>query len=114
MNKPEKNPKRVAAGKNLANSNKAAKKAKEMGEISEKPTRIEHPESSCENGNDNDEMDGTTRLIMLLGLAGFGYYLYTTTGDSKKDEVVKKESNVVQNNNDVQENTVNRLRSFKN
>lgn len=115
MNKPEKNPRRVAAGKNLANYNKAARKIKELGEMSEESAR---PESNCKNDDDDEEMGSTTKVLMLAGVAGLAYYLYTTTSDSKKEEVVKRESNGqsnnnVQNNNEVQENTVNRLRSFK-
>ena len=120
IDKPEentgKNKARVEAGKRLAEYNKAMKRKKESGETCEKPERSE---STRENNNDDDdnEMNGTTKILMLLGVAGLGYYLYTTTGDSKKEEAVKRESNnnVVQsNNNDVQENTVIRLRSFKN
>ena len=112
MNKPEKNPKRVAAGKNLANYNKTAKKMKELGEMSEEPTRPKRSESNCEN--DDDEMDGTTKVLVLAGLAGLAYHLYTTS-DSKNEGVKKKseERPSVQDNNDVQENNVNRLRSFK-
>ena len=121
IDKPEENTgkskARVEAGKRLAEYNKAMRKKKESGETCEKPERPE--ESVRENNDSNDgEMDWVTGVLTFLGLAGLGYYFYTTTGDSKKEvEVVKKKSNVVQNNNNneyVQENSVSRLRSFKN
>ena len=110
-NKPEKDPRKVAAGKRLAECNRKAKKEKESMEMFDEPTRLERPESNCEN--DDEGTNGTTKVLMLVGVAGLAYYL-CTKNDDKKEEVVKRESNVVQNNNDVQENTVNRLRSFKN
>ena len=71
MDKPEKDPKRVAAGKRIREYNKMAGKKKESGE----PTH--HEESNCENNN--EKMSGTTKALLLLGAAGLGYYLYMTT-----------------------------------
>ena len=95
---------KVEAGKRLAEYNKTMKRKKELGETGE-PAR--HEESVRENNNDDEEMSGTTKTLLLLGTVGLGYYLYT---NNSKEEVRKN----VQNNNDIQENTVSRLRSFKN
>ena len=102
---------RVEAGKRLAEYNKAMKKKKESGETTDSKEPL-HSESNCEN--DNEEMSGTTKTLLLLGAAGLGYYLYTTTTNNGKKEVVRQQQPTVQNNNEVQENTVSRLRSFKN
>ena len=116
IDKPEentgKNKSRVEAGKRLAEYNKAMKRKKELGETTDSKEPL-HSESNCEN--DNEEMSSTTKTLLLLGVVGLGYYIYTTTINNSK-EADKRESNnnVVQNNNNVQENTVSRLRSFKN
>ena len=108
IDKPEKNPKRIEAGKRLAAFNKMAKKKKESGEVTEPKEPEHHKESTCDEG-----MSGTTKILLLAGAVGLGYYLYTTTTNNSKKEVVQQP--VIQNNNnDVQENTVSRLRSFKN
>ena len=108
--KPEKDPKRMAAGKNLAEYNKAMKRKKESGE----PISPREPEGDC--GEEEEGMSGTTKTLLLLGAVGLGYYLYTLTG--KKEEAVKRQpvnnNNNVVNNNNVEENTVSKLRSFKN
>ena len=96
--KPEKDLKRIAAGKNLAECNEKEKRAGE-------PTTLGgEPEGDC----GEEGMCNTTKIFLLLGAAGLGYYLYKTTG--KKEEAVN--NNIVQNN--VEENTVSKLRSFKN
>ena len=58
---------------------------------------------------EEEGMSGTTKTLLLLGAVGLGYYLYTSTG--KKEEAVKRQP---VNNNNVEENTVSKLRSFKN
>ena len=100
--KPEKDPKRIVSRKNLAEYNRAMKRKKEPGQ----PINPREPEDDCKNNGEG--MSGTTKILLLLGAAGLGYYLYTSTG--KKGEAVN--SNIVQNN--VEENTVSKLRSFKN
>ena len=57
-------------------------------------------------------MSNATKILLLAGAAGLGYYIYTATTNNGKKEVVQQP--VTQNNNEVQENTVSRLRSFKN
>ena len=114
IDKPEKDPRRVAAGKRLREYNKMAGKKKESGETPS-PKEPSHSESNFEN--DDEGMSGTTKTLLLLGVAGLGYYLYTTTTTNNGKEENKKnvQQPVIQNNNnDVQENTVNRLRSLKN
>ena len=96
---------RVEAGKRLIEYNKKMRKIKESGETGE-PVRPE--ESVRENNNDDDEMG---KIILLLGAAGLGYHLYTTTINNVKEEV-RKNVQHIQNNNDIQENTVSKLRSF--
>ena len=91
--KPEKDPKRIAAGKNLAEYNKAMKRKKESGQ----PINPREPEGDCEN-NEEEGMSGTTKILSLLGATGLGCYLYTTTG--KKEEAVNN-NNVVQNNEET-------------
>ena len=73
IGKPEKDPRRIEAGKRLAAFNKMARKKKESGEL----TEPKEPESTCEN--DNEGMSDTTKILLLAGAAGLGYYLYTTT-----------------------------------
>ena len=102
---------RVEAGKKLVEYNKAMKKKKESGETTDFKEPA-HFESTCENNN--EEMSGTTRTLLLLGAVGLGYYIYTTTINNGKKEVVQQQPTIQNNNNDVQENTVSRLRSFKN
>lgn len=120
IDKPEdnsgKSKARVEAGKRLAEYNKAMRKRKELGETGE-PVRHDENNNNDESVRDDKEMDGTTKILMLAGVAGLAYYLYTTTNNSKEEEKVKKnvQQPTVQNyNNDVQENTVSKLRSFKN
>ena len=109
IDKPEKDPRKVAAGKYLAEYNKAMKRKKESGETRE----TEHPEESVRENN-NEEMSGTTKTVLLLGAAGLGYYLYTTTINNSKEKVHQQQPTVQSNNNNnVQENTISRLRSFK-
>ena len=104
VDKPEKDPRRIEAGKKLAAFNKMVRKRKGSGDG---PTEPEHHEN-----NSGGEMSNTTKILLLAGAAaGLGYYIYTTTNNSEK-EVVQQP--VTQNNNEVQENTVSRLRTFKN
>ena len=110
IDKPEKDPKKVAAGKNLAEYNKARKRKKESGETTNSKEPL-HSEGNCEN--DDEKMSDTTKTLLILGAAGLGYYLYTTTTSDGEKEVVQQQP-TVKNNNNVQENTVSRLRSFKN
>ena len=109
IDKPEKDPRRIEAGKRLATLNKMVNKKNESGEVTKPKESGHHEESNC----DEAEMSDTTKTILLLGAVGLGYYLYTTPTNNSKKEVVQQP--VVQNNNnEVQENTVSRLRSFKN
>ena len=106
VGKPEKDPRRIEAGKKLAAFNKMVRKRKVSGD---EPKELEHhEESTCDKG----EMSNTTKILLLAGAAGFGYYIYTATTNNDKKEVVQQP--VTQNNNEVQENTVSRLRTFKN
>ena len=57
-------------------------------------------------------MSNTTKILLLAGAAGLGYHIYTTTTNNGKKGVTQQP--VTQNNNEVQENTVSRLRTFKN
>ena len=100
IDKPEKDPKRVEAGKKLAAFNKMARKAPKEPE--------HHEESTC----DKEWISNTTKTLLLAGAAaGLGYYIYTTTTANNSGA---PQQPVTQNNNEVQENTVNRLRTFKN
>ena len=101
VDKPEKDPRRIEAGKKLAAFNKMVRKRKES------PKELEHRDN---NNNSEEEMGNTTKILLLAGAAGLGYYIYTTNNGKK--EVPQQP--VTQNNNEVQENTVSRLRTFKN
>ena len=97
--KPEKGPRRIEAGKKLAEFNKMARKAPKEPE--------HHEESTC----DKEWMSNTTKALLLAGAAaGLGYYIYTTTANNS--EAPQQPSG--QNNIDVQENAVSKLRTFKN
>ena len=109
IEKPEKNPKRIEAGKKLAAFNKMAKKKKESGNELNEPEHYE--ESTCEN--DKEEMGNITKILLLAGAAGLGYYIYTTTNNSGPQQQQQQQP-ITQNNNEVQENTVSKLRTFKN
>ena len=101
VDKPEKDPRRIEAGKRLAAFNKMVRKRKEPVD---EPKEPEHRE----NNNSEEGMSNTTKILLLAGVAGLGYYIYTATTNN----VVKQP--VTQNNNEVQENTVSKLRTFKN
>ena len=103
VDKPEKDPKRIEAGKRLAAFNKMVRKRKESEDVPKEPEH--HEESTCENNN--GEMSNTTKILLLAGAAGLGYYIYTTKTNNSEEEVL-------QNNNEVQENTVSKLRTIKN
>ena len=99
VGKPEKDPRKVEAGKKLAEFNKMARKAPKEPE--------HHEESTC----DKEWMSNTTKALLLAGAAaGIGYYMYTTTANNSETPLKP----VTQNNIDVQENTVSKLRTFKN
>lgn len=106
--KPEKDPRKVEAGKKLAAFNKMVRKRKES------PKGPEHRENNSEEGPEHreEEMSGTTKILLLAGAAGLGYYIYTTTNNSGPQQ--QQQQPVTQNNNEVQENTVSKLRTFKN
>ena len=96
IDKPEKDPRKVEAGKKLAAFNKMARKAPKEPK--------HHEESTC----DKEWMSNTTKALLLAGL---GYYIYTTTTANNSEA---PQQPVTQNNNDVQENTVSKLRTIKN
>ena len=110
VDKPEKDPRKVEAGKKLAAFNKMVRKRKES------PKGPEHRENNSEGGPEHreEEMSGTTKILLLAGVAGLGYYIYTTTNNSGKEAPQQQHQPVTQNNNEVQENTVSKLRTFKN
>ena len=102
IDKPEKDPRKVEAGKKLAEFNKMARKGKEAPKEPE-----HHEESTC----DKEWVGNTTKALLLAGAAaGLGYYIYTTTANNSE----APQQPVPQNNNEVQENTIGRLRTFKN
>ena len=107
--KPEKDPRKVEAGKKLAAFNKMVRKWKES------PKGPGHGETNSEEGPEyrEEEMSGTTKILLLAGAAGLGYYIYTTTNNSGPQQQQQQQP-VTQNNNEVQENTVSKLRTFKN
>ena len=102
IEKPEKDPRRIEAGKKLAAFNKMVRKKKESGDELKEPEQHHPEESTC----DNEETSNTTKILLLLGAVGFGYYLYTTTTNNGKEEVVQQPTVQNNNNNEVQENTV--------
>ena len=108
--KPEKDPRRIEAGKKLAAFNKMARKKKESGDEPKEPSHSEDCESTC----DNEKMDDTTKILLLLGAAGLGYYLYTKSENNVVQTTVQNNNNEVRENNyKVQENIASRIRSFK-
>ena len=110
VDKPEKDPRRIKAGKKLAAFNKMVRKRKESGDELKEPEHHEDRENNSEG-----EMSNTTKILLLTGVAGLGYYLYTKPENNDKEEVKKNVQPTAQNyNNEVQENTVSRLRTFKN
>ena len=110
IEKPEKDPRRVEAGRKLAAFNKMARKRKESGGEPKEPELHHTEESTCNNEGMSNEM----KILLLAGAAGLGYYLYTTTNNSKKEVVHQQQPTVQKNNNEVQENSVSKLRSFRN
>ena len=111
VDKPEKDPRKVGAGKKLAAFNKMVRKRKES------PKGPEHRENNSEEGPEHrdEEMSDTTKILLLAGAAGLGYYIYTTANNSGKEAPQQQQQQpVTQNNNEVQENTVSKLRTFKN
>ena len=69
-----------------------------------------HEESSC----DKEWVSNTMKILLLAGAAaGLGYYIYTTTTANNSEKETPQQP-ITQNNTDVQENTINRLRTFKN
>ena len=93
IDKLEKDPRRVEAGKKLAAFNKMVRKGKDLPKEPE-----HHEESTC----DKEWMSNTTKALLLAGAAaGLGYYIYTTANNSKTSQ-----QPVTQNNDEVQENTV--------
>ena len=69
VDKPEKDPRKVEAGKKLAAFNKMVRKIKES------PKGPEHRENNSEEGPEHreEEMSGTTKILLLAGVAGLGY-----------------------------------------
>ena len=111
VDKPEKDPRRIEAERKLAAFNKMVRKRKETGD---EPKELEHRDSG-NNNNSEEEMSSTTKILLLAGAAGLGYYFYSTTNNSKEEAPrQQRQQPVTQNNNEVQENTVSKLRSFKN
>ena len=69
IDKPEKDPRRIEAGKRLVAFNKMARKKKESGEV----TEPKEPSHSEDRESNNEEMSGTTKILLLAGAAGLGY-----------------------------------------
>ena len=79
VDKPEKDPRRVDAGEKLAAFNKMVRKKKESGDELKEPEHHKDRENNSEG-----EMSNTTKILLLAGAAGLGYYIYTATINNGK------------------------------
>lgn len=79
MNKPEKTPARIAAGKRLSEYNKTMRDRQQSGKTPNvKDTEPIHGENNSEDVNNNGGMN-LTRIIIFAGLSCLAYYMYTST-----------------------------------
>lgn len=115
MNKPEKTPARIAAGKRLSEYNKTMRDRQQSGKTPNvKDTEPIHGENNSEDVNNNGGMN-LTRIIIFAGLSCLAYYMHTSNKCDDRNEEVKKDDTQQQEQfNAPSNNNVNKLRSFNN